>query len=258
MKQETLKEYTILYQYLLHLKEPTYIFLIQALQHLSPSNWWEDFIERILEDEKKENFKYLDIADLLNVLKVNWDAIFKYIDTTYFRFKYDNEYKMVNRIHHVRNIVAHANESEMSPFTFVDALSDLFDYAKLLQAPVGLCRKLQTDLIKHSAELCKKIRPKNNDEELRKRLIGTIEDRVLLKAKSCDTLASDIRLSIDRTVMRINSMKTSEEIVGFFNGAIQSERGQIVQLALHDSGLLGFQDIREEIHSIYAATDGTR
>ena len=258
MRSETVREYTILYQYLLHLKEPTYIFLLQIFQHLSPSSWWEDYIGRILEDEKKENFRYLDIADLLNVMKVNWDAIFRYLDKTYFRFKYDNEYKLVNRIHRLRNIVAHANENEMSAFAFADGLSDLLDYAKLLHAPLGLCRKLETDLIKHSAELRKKTRPVNNDEELRKRLVGTIENRVLLKAKSCDTLATDIRLSIDRTVMRINSMRTAEEIVGFFNGAIQSERGRIVQTALRDNGLPGFQDIKEEINGIYAEADGTR
>jgi hypothetical protein len=36
MKKETIREYTILFQYLLLLKEPTYIFLIQIFQHLSP------------------------------------------------------------------------------------------------------------------------------------------------------------------------------------------------------------------------------
>ena len=52
MKKETIKEYTILYQYLLQLKEPTYIFLIQILQHLSPSMWWENYIQPVLRDEK--------------------------------------------------------------------------------------------------------------------------------------------------------------------------------------------------------------
>jgi len=258
MKSETVREYAILYQYLLHLKEPTYIFLIQAFQHLSPSNWWEDYIERVLEYERKENFRYLDIADLLNVMKVNWDAIFGYIDKTHFRFKYDGEYKLVGRIHRLRNTVAHANENEMSAFAFVDGLSDLLDYAKLLGAPLGLRRKLEPDLVKHGAELRSKTRPRNNDEELRKRLVGAIEDRVLLKAKSCDALAADVRLSVDRTVMRINSMRTAEEIVGFFNGAIQSERGKIVQFALHNNGLLGFEDIRDEINGIYAESDENR
>jgi hypothetical protein len=45
VKKEIIREYTILFQYLLLLKEPTYIFLTQILQHLSPITWWEDFIE---------------------------------------------------------------------------------------------------------------------------------------------------------------------------------------------------------------------
>jgi hypothetical protein len=36
MKTEAVREYTILYQYLLLLKEPLYVFLIQIFQHLSP------------------------------------------------------------------------------------------------------------------------------------------------------------------------------------------------------------------------------
>ncbi len=73
MKKETIRQYTVLYQYLLLLKEPTYIFLIQIFQHLSPSSWWEDYIEPVLRYENKENFKYLDMSDLLNVFKMNWN-----------------------------------------------------------------------------------------------------------------------------------------------------------------------------------------
>jgi hypothetical protein len=73
VKKETIREYTILFQYLLLLKEPTYVFLIQIFQHLSPTTWWEDFIEPVLHWETKDNFKYLDISDLLNILKMNWE-----------------------------------------------------------------------------------------------------------------------------------------------------------------------------------------
>jgi hypothetical protein len=83
VKKETVREYSILYQYLLILKEPTYIFLIQVLQHLSPSKWWEDFIEPVLHREDKENFKYFDMPDLLNVLKMNWINIFKHLFCIY-------------------------------------------------------------------------------------------------------------------------------------------------------------------------------
>jgi len=42
MKNETVERYGILYQYLLQLKEPMYVFLIQIFQHLSPANWWKE------------------------------------------------------------------------------------------------------------------------------------------------------------------------------------------------------------------------
>jgi len=138
MKTETVRQYAVLYQYLLFLKEPTYIFLIQVLQHLSPSYWWEEYIAPVLQHERKENFKYLDFSDLLNVFKMNWDAIFRYLDKNYKRFKYDDEYRLVNRVHYIRTIVAHANESEMSEFIFTESLSHLLDYAKLVNASVGI------------------------------------------------------------------------------------------------------------------------
>jgi hypothetical protein len=53
LKKETIKQYTILYQYILLLKEPTYIFLIQVFQHLSPVAWWDDFIAPVLQCEDK-------------------------------------------------------------------------------------------------------------------------------------------------------------------------------------------------------------
>ena len=106
MKKETIREYTILFQYLLLLKEPTYIFLIQILQHLSPATWWEDFIEPIMQRENKENFKYLDFSDLLNVFKMNWERIWSYLDKDYRKYKYNKEYKLVNKVHGIRTIVA--------------------------------------------------------------------------------------------------------------------------------------------------------
>lgn len=251
MKKETIKEYTILYQYLLQLKEPTYIFIIQALQHISPVTWWEDFIMPILQQEKKENFKYLDIADLLNVLKVNWEKIFRYLDKKYYKFKYDREYKLVNKIHRIRTIVAHANENDMSPFVFADSLSSLLEYSKLINANPSLGQNIEMDWMKYQKALPEKNRKVIKDDVIREKIIAVIENEVLLKAKSCDNLPPDIRLSVDRTTMRIHSMRTSEEIVGFFNNAIHSERGITVQEALLNEGLRTFKDIKDEVNRIY-------
>ena len=251
MKKETIKEYTILYQYLLRLKEPTYIFLIQVLQHLSPSLWWEEYIEPVLQFEKKENFKYLDMSDMLNVFKMNWESIFKYLDKEYHKFKYDREYMVVNKVHHIRNTVAHANDIDMSPFILVDYLSCFLDYSRLLNTNEALNQELELDWMKYSKMLPEKQEMTNKEETLRAKILSILEEKVLLKAINCETLPPDIKLSNDRTILRFYSMRTVDEIIGFFNGALKSERGQIVEEALRKNGLLGFTDIKEEINGIY-------
>ena len=251
MKKESVKEYTILYQYLLLLKEPTYIFLIQVFQHLSPTRWWEDFIEPVLQHENKENFKYLDISDLLNVFKMNWENIFKYLDKRYHKFKYDAEYKLINKVHRIRTIVAHANDIDMSPSIFADSLSCLLDYAKLINADKALISKLEMEWMKYSRVVPEKQTKKNRDDSLRTAILSVIENKVLLKAVNCEALPAGIRLSVDRTTLRLQSMRTIEEIIGFFNSAMLSERGIAVQDALHKEGLLTFEDIKDEINSMY-------
>ena len=251
MKKESVKQYAILYQYLLLLKEPTYIFLIQIFQHLSPSNWWKEYIEPVLHNESKENFKYLDMSDLLNVFKMNWEIIFKYLDKKYFKYKYDDEYKLVNKVHRIRTIVAHANDIDMSALIFVDYLSCLLDYSKLIYADEALIQKLELEWMKY-----RKILPENHSgisdkEILKTNLLSVIENKVLLKAVNNDALPADIKLSVDRTTLRLHSMRTVEEIIGFFNNAMRSERGIIVHAALHKEGLLGFEDIKDEINMLY-------
>jgi hypothetical protein len=251
LKKETIKQYTILYQYILLLKEPTYIFLIQVFQHLSPVTWWEDFIVPVLQRENKENFKYLDIADLLNVFKLNWGKIFKYLDGSYHKTKYDREYKLVNKVHWIRTCVAHANDIDMSPFILVESLVCLLDYARLIRADKPLVQKLELDWLKHQKALPENPVYPQKDESLRNEILSMIENKVLLNAVNCDTLALDIKLSVDRTTLRLNSMRTLEEIMGFFNGAMRSERGRIVEEALHTNGLIAFEDIKDEINETY-------
>jgi hypothetical protein len=251
MKNEIVKQYTILYQYLLLLKEPLYIFLIQIFQHISPVTWWEDFIEGVLHHESKENFKYLDIADLLNVFKVNWERIFRYLDKNYRKYKYDNEYKLVNKVHYIRTIVAHANDADMSPFVFADSLAYLLDFAKLITARENLTHKLEQDWIKYTRQLPSEQSVLRQEDKLKEKILSVIEEKVLLKAVSFDGLEPDIKLSIDRTILRLHSMRTIEEIIGFFNNAMRSERGMFVQDALHKHCLLAFEDIKDEINAIY-------
>jgi hypothetical protein len=251
MKKETVREYTVLFQYLLLLKEPTYIFLIQIFQHLSPTAWWEDFIEPVLQREDKENFKYLDLSDLLNILKMNWERIWRYLDRDYKKYKYDNEYRLVNKVHRVRTIVAHANDIDMSPFVFAGSLACLLDYARLIGADCTLTAKLELDWHKAEKSLPETVPAPRNEETLKMRVISIIENKVLLGAVSCESLPPDIKLSVDRTALRLHSMRTIDEIMGFFNNAIRSERGIFVQDTLHKNGLPGFEDIKDEVNRIY-------
>jgi len=253
MKKTTINKYIILYQYLLLLKEPTFIFLIQVFQHLSPTHWWEEFIEPVLQYENKENFKYLDMSDLLNVFKMNMKTILNYLNRQRHKYKYDSEYKLVNKVHRIRTIVAHANDIDMSAAIFSDSLSCFLDYAKLIKADKTLINKLELDWMKYSQTLPEKQTKKIGDESLRASILSVIESKVLLKAVNSDTLPADIRLSVDRTNLRLQSMRTIEEIIGFFNNAMLSERGIAVEEALHREGLLAFEDIKEEINGIYEA-----
>lgn len=182
MNKDTIRSYTILFQYLLLLKEPTYVFLVQVFQHISPSTWWEDFITPVLQREEKENFKYLDMADLLNVLKLNWNRIFKYLDEKYYYGKYDNEYKAVSKVHWIRTIVAHANEVDMSPFVLVSSLSALLDYSRLIKADESLVQKLELDWIKYQKALPEKSQKNKKEDELKTKILSVIENKVLLKA----------------------------------------------------------------------------
>jgi hypothetical protein len=42
-------------------------------------------------------------------------------------------------------------------------------------------------------------------------------------------------------------MRTLDEIIGFFNNAMRSERGMVVEKALHENKLLAFDDIQDEV-----------
>jgi hypothetical protein len=247
MKKETIREYTILFQYLLLLKEPTYIFLTQILQHLSPATWWEDFIEPVLQKEDKENFKYLDVSDLLNVFKANWETIFKYLDKQYHKYKYDDEYKIVHRVHKIRTIVAHANDIDMSPFIFVDSLSCLLEYTRIIRSHEPFAQKLEMDWMKYKKQLPENLPQANKEENIRMEILSIIDAKILLRAISCEALRPDIKLSVDRTSLRLHSMRTLEEIIGFFNNALRSERGLVVEEALHENELLAFDDIKDEV-----------
>jgi hypothetical protein len=138
----------------------------------------------------------------------------------------------------------------MSYRIFVNCLSHLLAFAKLVKADKTLIAKLENEWQKHQKSLSAGSNRPDREEPLKEAVISIIENKVLLKAISCETLPPDIKLSIDRTTLRLRSMRTLDEILGFFNGALQSERGIFVQEALRKNGLLGFEDIKDEVNAV--------
>jgi hypothetical protein len=91
----------------------------------------------------------------------------------------------------------------------------------------------------------------SKEEAIREKILLEIENQVLIKAVNSETLPSDIKISMDRTLLRLHSMRTLDEIIGFFNNAMRSERGMVIQDSLHRNGLLAFEDIKDEVNRMY-------
>jgi hypothetical protein len=232
------------------LKEPLYIFLVQIFQHLSPVSWWEDFIVPVMQREYKGNFKYLDISELLNVFKINLSKILKYLRGKGEKYDYDEVYQIVNKVHKIRNLVAHANDIEMSSFILVESLTAILDFSRLINVREDFIQKLESDWLKNKTILPEKEPKTSREEKVRNSILAVIEEKVLLKAVNCESLPTDIKLSVDRTNLRLHSMRTLDEITGFFNNAMRSECGLVVEKALHEHGLYSFEDIKDEVNSL--------
>ncbi|MDR1458749.1 MAG: hypothetical protein LBI60_00820, partial [Bacteroidales bacterium] len=122
----------------------------------------------------------------------------------------------------------------------------------LIYAEDNLVQKLEQDWEKHTRRLPSENPIQLKEDKLKERIISVIEEKVLLKAVNFDGLEPNIKLSVDRTTLRLHSMRTVEEIVGFFNNAIHSERGLIVEKTLQKHGLSSFEDIRDEVNELYS------
>ena len=253
MNNTIIDQYLILYKYLLLLKEPLYVYLIQIFQHLSPKTWWNDFIYPVIykSEYEKENFKYLDIADLLNIYKANWERIYQYLDKKYFKFKYNKEFLIVDKFHQIRNVIAHANENNMTSYYFVEYLSDILRFSEIINTEKIIKQNIRNDLNKYKNELSLE-KPFNNIKLIMEKIISKIDDEVLIKAIHCNTLNPATKIAINRTTMRFHSMRTIEEVMGFFNNAIEkSESGKRIKEELNKNGLKAFEDIKDEINTLY-------
>ncbi|MDR1970851.1 MAG: hypothetical protein LBQ46_02915 [Treponema sp.] len=245
MQAPQIKMFTILYQYLLLIKESLYVFLAQVLQHLSPDSWWEKYFDPVLTEENNKDFRYLDLTDLLNILRKNWADIYNYLEKDDASYIYNDAYKMTGAMLYIRNTVAHAREIQLSPQDFVNYLEYILDFANFVKAKKDLIGKLENDLRKYRKEIAsKEEKPRVNLH--REELINLIEKEVLFEAMICEALRPDVKASVVRTIIRLKSMRTVEEIIGFFNGALDSPRGREVSDELHAHGLKAFVDIKDQ------------
>jgi len=255
MKKQTIKYYTILYQYLLMLKEHLYVFLVQAFQHIDPENWWNIFIVPVLQGayrETKENLNCLDIADLINSFQMNWTAVWRHYDTKFVPYKYDKEYKLAEKVHYIRTLVSHANESEMNGTVFLESLDALARFAKLIKAKDGLPEEIAAMYNKQVAVIPPERNRDSGEELIKKAIYKTLEEKVLLPAINSESLEAEYKLSVNRTSMRLKSMRTLTEVASFFRNAQNSDKGKTVEAALRKNGLKAFSDINEEVGEIIA------
>jgi hypothetical protein len=158
---------------------------------------------------------------------------------------------MVNKVHHIRNIVSHANDIDMSSYIFTESIACLIEFSKLIHTKETLVHHLEQDWIKYTRQFPSEKSVQKKGDKLKERILSVIEEKVLLKAVNFDDLEPDIKLSVDRTTLRLHSMRTIEEIMGFFSNAMHSERGLVVEKSLHEHGLLAFEDIKDEITALY-------
>jgi hypothetical protein len=242
--------FTILYQYLLLIKEPLYVFLVQIAQHLSPDSWWEKYILPSLKEPDSKDFRYLDLLDLLNILRKNWNIINRYLMQDDFEYLYNDDYKATSAMLYIRNTVAHAKEIQLSPQDFINYLSYILEFARFIRADREIIDCLERDLEKYGQEIAlRKDKPFAGVHK--EELINFIEKEVLFDAMICEGLRPDVKASIIRTIIRLKSLRTIEDIIGFINGSLDSPRGREVSAELHAHQLKAFEDIKDEIDKNY-------
>jgi hypothetical protein len=250
VKKPQIRMFTILYQYLLLIKEPFYVFLVQILQHLSPDSWWEKYILPSLKEPESKDFRYLDLIDLLNILRKNWGVINSYLMRDDFEYLYSDEYNITSAILYIRNIVAHAREIQLSSRDFINYLSYIREFAQFIQAEQEIIDRLERDVEKYGREIAlRKDKPFSNVHK--EEIINFIEKEVLFDAMICESLRPDVKASIIRTIIRLKSLRTIEDIIGFFNGSLSSPRGREVSEELRAHHLKTFEDIKDQINESY-------
>jgi hypothetical protein len=181
--------------------------------------------------------------------------MYNYIERDDSAYIYNDDYKLTSAILYIRNTVAHAREIQLSPQDFVNYLAYILDFANFINAKSEVISRLENDLKKYRDEITLKEKEPHIVIH-REELIDYIEKETLFDAMICENLRPDVKASIVRTIIRLKSMRTTEEIIGFFNGALESARGREVSDELHAHNLKAFIDIKDNVNTKYSKDNG--
>jgi len=207
-------------------------------------DWWNKGVLPNVKQEFKKKLDDLDFYDLLNISLKQWKELYTSITGNNITYANDDNYQLLLKILHLRNIVSHANENIVFINDGYKQLSYLLDFAKLINAYENIISDLKSDLSKYTKE------KDTNEERKREKLLEIIVADVLFPAMTCADLAADTKESILRSMIVIQNMKTPDEIYDFYSGALQSTKGQNVYKNLEEQNLTTFKDIRDKINTV--------
>jgi len=207
-------------------------------------DWWNKCVVPNVKQQFKKKMDDLEFYDLLRILISQWEELYTSITGNNNTDANDNNYQLLFKMLHLRNIVSHANENTVFLNDVYKQLSYLLDFATLINAYENIIVGLKNDLSKYTKE------KDTNDERKREKLLNTIITDVLFPAMTCSTLSTDTKESILRTMIAIQNMKTADEIYDFYSGALQSSKGQKSYNSLKEQNLTTFEDIRDKINAI--------
>jgi len=152
MDKKRIGLYTKLYEYLLLLRKPFADFMYKHLKAVYDDNWWNTGIIPNIKQQFKKKMNDLDFYDLLSILISQWKELYTSITGNDNANANDDNYQMLFKILHLRNIVSHANENSIFINDVHKQLSFLLDFAILINAYECIIVDLKNDLSKYTKE----------------------------------------------------------------------------------------------------------
>lgn len=223
------------YENLYVLQKPICEFLNNRLPLIPPN--WRHLVDEILETRlghnNHTNFENLDVYYLLTILlseKV-WNPLKKLLldERTFFT---NENYNLLKDVKEIRNKISHP--------TF-----EIYTYKTF--------KKWET-LIESTARLfgteLSELKSKLYAEE-KEKLLNLILSKVVEPALASPNISDGIKKSVQDTKKRLELQNSAQGIEYFFEDSLNSLRGQEIKDEFHKNNLLAFEDIKDEVKSLY-------